>query len=319
MPPINRHTNSWSPLTGLVAATFTPLSDDGSINLQKIPEVVNHLLRHSIAGMYVLGSTGEGLSLTTEERYQVAEAFVDAAAGRLPVIVQVGCECLTAAQQLAAHAQQIGADAVSAVSPVYFKPSSAETLVESMAEIARGAPELPFYYYHIPHVTGVDQSMLDFLRIGGTQIPTLRGIKYTSTNVDEFRACVELAGSDFEVLWGLDELLYDGLSAGARAAVGSTYNFAAPIYHRLLSAFAKNDHEEARRQQAISQSIVDTFVPFGSRPAQKTIMSLAGPDCGPCRLPLKSLSASQTDDLKDQLETLGFFAELAEPRVRSAS
>ena len=115
---------------------------DGSLNTSVIGPMVDHLVAHDIAGMYVLGSTGEGVSLTADERCNVAEAFVKSAAGRLPVIVQVGCESLAQARQLAAHAQDVGADAVSAVSPLYFKPDSVETLVASMAEIASGAPGL---------------------------------------------------------------------------------------------------------------------------------------------------------------------------------
>ena len=236
------------PIKGLVAATFTPFNDDASVDVTRIPEIVDYLIDQGIAALYAIGSTGEGLSLTTAERQAVAEAFVQAAAGRLPVIVQVGSECIAQAVELAEHAQGIGADAVSAVSPVYFKPRTVEALVDSMAQIAAGAPELPFYYYHIPKVTGVGHSMLDFLRLGGSQIPTLRGIKYTSTDLEEFQACVEFAVGQFELLWGVDEMLADGLTAGARAAVGSTYNFAAPIARQLLEAFASGDVEQARRK-----------------------------------------------------------------------
>ncbi len=295
------------PLQGLIAATFTPLCNDGSINPGAIPQIVDHLVKHEIAGMYVLGSTGEGVSLTHDERCTVAEAFVRAAAGRLPVIVQVGCESLAQAGRLAAAAQEVGADAISAVSPVYFKPESVETLCDCMAEVASGAPDLPFYYYHIPAFTGVALDMLDFLRLGGERIPTLRGIKFTSPSVSEFQSCVEFAGERFEILWGSDEMLLSGLTAGARAAVGSTYNFAAPIYHRLLGALAEGNLEEARRQQSRSQALVRTFVPYGPRAAQKAIMSMVGPDCGPTRLPVAPLGAPQADALRHDLESIGFF------------
>jgi len=300
-------TNNSPPLQGLVAATFTPLRSDGSINADAIPQIVDHLVRHEVAGMYVLGSTGEGPSMTHDERCMVAEAFVRAAAGRLPSIVQVGCESLTQARGLAAAAQEVGADAISSVSPVYFKPDSLETLVDSMAEVASGAPRLPFYYYHIPAVTGVAVNMLDFLRLAAERIPTLRGIKFTSPSVHEFQACLEFAGDRFEILWGLDEMLLSGLAAGARAAVGSTYNYAAPIYQRLLRAFAEGDLEEARRQQSRSQAHVRAFVPYGPRAAQKAIMSMVGLDCGPPRLPVAPLGPTQVDALRNDLETIGFF------------
>jgi N-acetylneuraminate lyase len=306
-------------LTGLIAATFTPLKANQEIDAERIPEVVDYLIDHGIAGMYVLGSTGEGVSVTVEQRHEVAESFVQAADRRLPVILQVGSESLAQARQLAAHAQKIGADAISAVPPLYFKPESVEILVEAMAEIAAGAPQLPFYYYHIPAVTGVTHSMLDFLRLGGAEIPTLAGIKYTSTDVDQFAACVEFAGDEFQLLWGVDELLCDGLSAGAKAAVGSTYNYAAPIHQHLFSAYAKGDHEQARALQQPVQSIVDAFVPFGPRAAQKAIMSMVGLDCGPCRLPLKTLSRENSAALQQKLTTIGFFDNLKKYDVREVS
>jgi len=294
-------------LKGLVAATFTPMHPDGSINASMVPAVVDRLLEQGIAALYILGSTGEGLSLTRDERCAMAEAFVRAAGGRLPVIVQAGSECLADARELAAHAQRAGADAVSAASPAYFKPDSAKTLVDSMALIADGAPDLPFYYYHIPAVTGVEVDMVEFLRLGAERIPTLRGIKFTSTDVAAFRACREFAAGRFDLLWGLDEMLIDGLGAGARGAVGSTYNFAAPIYHRLIEAFAAGDLAEARRQQERSQAIVNAFIPYGPRPAQKAIMAMAGPDCGPARLPQQSLGPAQCAALRAGLEAIGFF------------
>ncbi len=306
-------------LKGLVAATFTPMHDDATIRVESIAPMVDGLVEQGMAALYVLGSTGEGVSLTFEERREVAEAFVDAAGGRLPVIVQVGSESLTQARQLAAHAQRIGADAISAVSPLYFKPDSAETLAASMAGIAEAAPELPFFYYHIPAVTGVTISAIDFLRSAEHAIPNLRGIKFTSPDVFEFQTCLEHAGDRFEMLWGLDEMLHFGLVAGARAAVGSTYNFAAPIHQRLLAAFEAGDPRAVRREQARSQAIVRAFVPFGPRGAQKAIMKMIGVDCGPSRLPIPTLTSSQFEQLENQLRDIGFFEWIAPVRENVSS
>jgi N-acetylneuraminate lyase len=298
-------------LHGLVAATFTPMREDGAIDAAAIRPLVDRLVEEGIAGLYVLGSTGEGPSLTHEERCLLAEQFIGEAAGRVPVIVQVGSESLTQARRLAAHAQAAGADAISAVSPVYFKPDSVDALVESMHHVAGGAPQLPFYYYHIPAVTGVTVNVLDFLRLGGARIPNLRGLKFTSPAVHEFQACVEFDGGRFDVLWGLDEMLMSGLSAGARGAVGSTYNFASPIYRRLRAAWSAGDLDGARLEQSRSQAVVRTFVRYGARAAQKAIMAFVGCNCGPTRLPVMPLSAAQAASLRRDLEEIGFFEWIA--------
>lgn len=304
-------------LRGLVAATFTPMLENGDVDLTRIPAVVNHLLANNIAGLYVLGSTGEGVSLTADERRQVAATFVGAANNRVPVIIHVGAESVRQAQELAAHAQQVGADAVSAVSPVYFKPDSPEVLVATMAEIAAAAPELPFYYYHIPGVTGVNVSAVDFLQPASMGIPTFAGIKFTSPVVHEFQHCLRLASGRYDILWGLDEMLLSGLAAGAHAAIGSTYNFAAPIYHALWKAFEQGDIATARDWQARSQEIIAAFVPFGPRGSQKEIMRLIGVDCGPPRLPVPTLTPEQSEALRAALEQEGLFSltsvEVEEP------
>ena len=126
-------------LTGLNPAAFTPLKADGSLNLDAVPALVEHLLRDGVSGLYVCGSTGEGVSLTREERMAVAEAYTAAAARRIPVVVQVGHNSLREARLLAEHAQKIGADAVSATPPMYFKPANTEAVVACLTEVAAGA------------------------------------------------------------------------------------------------------------------------------------------------------------------------------------
>ena len=211
---------------------------------------------HKISALYVCGSTGEGPSLSTEERETTAAAYVSAAAGRIPVLVQVGHASLTEARRLAAHAKQIGAAAISATSPYYFKPDSVEVLVSCMAEITEAAPEMPFYYYHIPRLTGIELNMLDLLRIAPTRLPTLVGIKYSAPKFDEYLKCIEFDGGRFDVPFGCDEMLLSGLAAGARAAVGSTYNFLAPVDYRMIEAFGRGEVSEARRCQAMTASLI---------------------------------------------------------------
>ncbi len=298
-------------LSGLVAATFTPMQEDGALNLAAVPAMVEHLERWKIAGLYVVGSTGEGVSLTSAERCATVEAFVQAAAGRVPVVVQVGHNSVAEACAMAAHAQRAGAAAVSATPPSYFKPPTLDILAGTMAQIAGAAPALPFYYYHIPTVTGVGFDMLDFLRAAADRIPTLAGIKFTSPALHELLACAEFQPSAFEILSGLDELLLPALSMGVRGAVGSTYNFAAPLYHRILDAFARGDLPAARQWQSRAVTMIRCVVQFGLA-GQKAAMKVLGHDCGPGRLPLLQLDAGQVEQMRQQLQAMGFFQWLDE-------
>lgn len=294
-------------LAGLTAATLTPFDADGRLRLEQVGRVVDHLVQSGVSGLYVCGSTGEGISLTNAERQSVAEAYVDAAGGRVPVIVQVGQNSLAAARELAAHAQAIGADAISATCPSYFKLDHLETLIDAMTYVTASAPDLPFYYYHIPALTGVDFDMVEFLRRAAPRIQNLVGLKFTNPALDQYLRCLELDHGKFDVLWGVDEMMLGALATGATGAVGSTFNVAAPVYLRIIDAFRRGDMEQARYWQSRSIGMIRVLASYPFHPALHEVMKLLGMDCGPCRLPHRPLTDDGAASLKDELEAIGFF------------
>jgi len=293
-------------IEGLIAAAFSTLNDDHSLDLGVIPALVEKFINDGLKGVFVCGTNGEGPNLTLEERMLVAEAYVKAANGRLLVMVHVGHTAIGDARKLAAHAQAIGADAISAVAAFYFKPASTALLVDSLAEIASAAPQLPFYYYHIPAVTGVSVDMIDFLSLAEERIPTLAGIKYTAATIHEYQACLHYKGGKFDILFGYDELLLSALAVGAKGAIGSTYNFAAPRYYEVMHHFRAGRLESAQQEQLQLVKMIRAFVKFSPIPAQKEIMKLCGHNLGPCRLPLAALSTSDQLALRKSLDAIGF-------------
>lgn len=294
-------------LNGLVAATYTPLNCDGSLRVAVIPDLVEHLLSQGVSGLYVCGSTGEGMSLSSSERRDVATAFVDAVSGRVPVIVQVGHNSIKEAHSLAEHAQSIGADMVSATCPSYFPVGEVETLIACMADIASGAPELPFYYYHIPALTGSAVDVTKFMEIGGDQIENLVGLKYTDTKLYEFQTCLEMQNGRFDVVWGCDEMLLGALATGAGAAIGSTYNVAAPLYRRIMDAFDTGNIDQARRWQSRSIRLIQTLNQYPFHAAMKALLGMTGFDVGGCRLPQARLSSGEIETLRSELGAIGYF------------
>lgn len=294
-------------LSGLVAATFTPFRADGSLHLARIKPVTDAVIKQGAAGLYVCGSTGEGPLLSTKERMRVAEATVRAAAGRVPVVIQVGHNSIVEARTLASHAQRIGADAISATPPGYFKPDSMDNFIACIAHIAGGAPKLPFYYYNIPVLSGVRFDMVEFLRRGRAAIPTLRGIKFSDSALHDMQACIKFDGGRYDILFGVDEMLLGGLSFGARGAVGSTFNFAAPLYERIIAAFERGDLAEASRLQFLAAEMVRVILRNGGRGGLKAAMALIGADCGFSRLPTVSCTPAQRASMRKELTALGFF------------
>ncbi len=300
--------NTNTPLHGLIAAPHTPFAADGSLNLAIVEKQAAHLLANRVTTAFVGGTTGETHSLALAERRALAQRWTEVARGTpLRVIVHAGSNCLADARVLAAQAQELGATAVAAMAPSYFKPASVDALVSCMADIASAAPALPFYYYEIPMFTGIVLSPSEFLEKGAQRIPNLAGLKFTSNNMVEYQLCLRAAGGKFDVAFGYDEMLLAALALGARGAVGSTYNFAAPVYHRVIAAFERGDLDAARREQFHSVQLVQVLYRYGFMGATKAVMAMLGVDVGPARLPIASLTAEQAGKLRGDLEKLGFF------------
>lgn len=274
---------------GLVAATFTPLAADGSVDCGVVPRYAAHLREQGVAGVFVNGTTGEGLSLSLAEREALAEAWASARGG-LKLFVHVGHNALPDARRLAAHAESVGADAVATVAPSFFKPGL-DALVDWCAAVASAAPRTPFYLYHMPSMSGVNVPMAAFLRRAAPRIPTLAGVKFTYENLMDYMEALREDGGRFDVLFGRDEILLAALALGARGAVGSTYNYAAAPYLETMRAFAAGDLAAARDAQARAQALVDILVESGDGVAcGKAMMPLlANIDCGPVRSPLAPL------------------------------
>jgi N-acetylneuraminate lyase len=296
-----------TPLTGLIAAVHTPMKADGALNLELVPRIVARLAEEGVSGLFVCGTTGESASLTVPERRAVAEAYVAAAKKQLPVVVHVGHNTLAEARGLTAHANEIGAFAVGAAPPSYFKPASPEALADCCAEIAAEAPDLPFYYYHIPSMAGVDPDIPSFVQAVVERVPNFAGLKFTSERLDDYHWCTTFDGGRLNVLFGRDEMLLAGLALGAKGAIGSTYCYAAPLYRRLWDAFDRGDLKTARREQARSVLMIQILRKYGGPRASKTFMKLVGLDHGPVRLPLLALSEAEEGAMKRELEEIGFF------------
>jgi N-acetylneuraminate lyase len=268
-------------------------------------------------GAFICGTTGEGASLTTDERRRVAERWVAAAPADLRVIVHVGHTSLEECRSLAAHAQAIGADSIAALAPYFIRPDGVAGLVEWCAAIAAAAPALPFYFYHMPSMTGFQVRVEEFLAAAEPRIPNLAGAKFTYEDLDDFGRCLRHAGGKYDILFGRDELLHSALKLGARGAVGSTYNFAAPLYGRLMAAHAAGDEATAADLQRTAVSMIDTCVRAGGHPiaAFKTLMAAQGVDCGPARAPLTNPTAEQAAELLRTLAPMGCLAAPEGPAV----
>lgn len=295
-------------LTGLIAAPFTPMYNDGRVNIDLIATYYQFLKQNQITGAFICGSTGEGVSMTVTEKKQVAAAWAGCTKSDpdFKVMTLLGGTCIADCIELAKHAQEIGLYAVSFTSPFYFKPANVEMLARSIAAIAETVPEMPFYYYHIPVLTGVGFPMFDLLQTLDGRLDNFAGIKYTHEDFMDFQSCLNYKNGAYDMLWGRDENMLSALAVGAKGAVGSTFNYAAPLYHDLIDAFNNNDTENAGRLQQKSIDMIRLLGKYGGISVGKAYMKVTGLDCGEFRLPVKNMSAAQFEDFKSDVSQLDF-------------
>lgn len=295
-------------LQGLIAAPFTPMNDDGSLKLSAIPGYYRMLKDNGISGAFICGSTGEGVSMTAAEKMVVAETWKISAGSdqEFRIMTLLGGTSIEDCRELARHARGTGLYAVSFTAPFYFKPASVRQLAECCKVIADEVPDMPFYYYHIPVLTGVNFPMLDLLREVDGYIPNFAGIKYTHEDFMDFLSCLRFRNGKYDMLWGRDENMLPALSLGARAAVGSTFNYAAPLYYELIDAFERGDLEKARELQQRSIDMIRLLGKYGGIATGKAYMKLLGIDCGGFRLPVRNMDQEEFTNFKNDVEQLNF-------------
>lgn len=296
-------------ITGLIDAPFTPFYENGEVNLEPIELYAKMLAKNGLKGVFINGSSGEGYMLTEDERMRLAERWVEVAPEGFKVIVHVGSTCVKSSERLAAHAQKIGAFGIGAMATPFPKIGRIEELVKYCEEIAAAAPELPFYYYHIPAFNGAYLSMLDFLKAVDGRIPNFAGIKYTYESLYEYNQCRLYANGKFDMLHGQDETILPCLAmGGAQGGIGGTTNYNGRCLVGILDAWKNGDLEKARELQNYAQEVINVICHFrGNIVGGKRIMKLIGLDLGKNRTPFNNMTDEEEARMKQELEAIDFF------------
>jgi len=294
-------------IKGIVAATVTPFLDDENVNYDAIEDLAKMVVNNEIS-VFVNGTTAEFASLTVDERKKIAEKWrqLIPRGSSSKVLIHVGACCLKDSEELALHAKEIGADGFGSVCPFYHKPKDVMTLVKTMKKIAEKAPELPFYYYHFPAMTGVTFSMASFFKCAENMIPNLVGMKFTHTELGDLREVSTMRNGYYNVLLGDDTALGAGLMAGADGAIGSTYivPFMIPIFKGIVQAFNEGNLERARNLQTIGIEICRIYGGQGrvAIPHLKHILKRCGFNVGTTRLPLPPLTEEEEITLEQNIQ-----------------
>ena len=300
--------NSTLKLHGLVAATHTPMNADGTCNPNAVDGQAAFLASQKIDKVFITGSTGESAHMQLTERLENMAAWGEASKKYgIKVIVHTGGNSVYDGRQLAQEAVKIGAVATSSNSPCYFKPGSIDALVDSLAFEASGAPEIPYYFYDIPPLTGVSFNPKKVMEACIAKIPNFAGLKFTNPDLALYLDALQYDGGKYDIPWGCDEWMLGALATGAKGGVGSSFNYAPKLYQDLMAAFAAGDMAKAQDLQYKSVQMINIIAAKGYMGCCKAIMGWHGVDMGGARLPMGNPDAATQKQLRDELTAIGFF------------
>ena len=290
---------------GVMSAFLTPFNEDGTVKENAIGELADFQISRGIGGLYVCGSTGEGMVMSAEERMRVAECAVRAAAGRTQVIVHVGSPDEGTSVALARHAVRIGAQGLSAVPPYYYKHH--RDYVTSYYKAIAAATELPFLVYFIPSlVVGLDTATLESLM----QVPHIVGMKWTEDNLEPLYNFKE-RHPDKLAFMGHDAMMLSALILGANGGIGAFYNVMPAGFSRVYRSFMEGDLAaavEEQRQIDHFIAVIKKYMLSANQVPLKAVLKACGVDVGVPRRPVPPIAQEAEEALVRDLKKDGFFS-----------
>lgn len=278
---------------GICAALLTPYDEMGRVNHRVLRDNVRWLIKQGIDGFYVCGSTGEAFLLSMDERKAILDTVCQANGGEKTVIAHVGQIATGQAIELGQHARQAGVDAISSISPFYYK-FSMEEIKQYYFDLMESV-QMPFFIYNFPAFSGfsLTPEILDDM----CACPYVAGVKFTSSDFFQLER-MKKAHPKLTIWNGYDEMLLSGLSAGADGGIGSTYNVLCPAIRQIYDAYRAGDSARALKYQHIANDMISVICKLGVFPAVKAILGFEGMDFGGCRKPFGGLDAEGTRLIK---------------------
>ena len=290
---------------GIMPALITPINDDGTIREEAARSLIESHIEKGVTGFYVCGSTGEGPVMSEESRMRMAEIAVDQVKGRVAVINHVGASDARSAVRLAKHAEEIGCDAISSVPPTFYYGHEDNEVVNYYKALSDACAKPLLVYatamFKQPDIVPVISRLME--------LDTVIGLKFTRFNYYEMRRIIELNDGDINVINGPDEMLICGLTMGADAGIGSTYNVMPGEFVKLFNSFKNGDFAAAQAQQYKINHAIEIMLRHSLFPALKHMLTVQGFDVGQPVFPTKRYTKEEEAALMKDLNAIRFFED----------
>ena len=291
---------------GLWPAMFTPIFENGEPAYEEIEKLVQLFISQEMDGLYILGSTGQGILFTENQRKKVTEVVSKVASKQIPVIVQVGALTTAESIRLAKHAEKCGVDGISSVGPIYYS-GNADTALEHYSRIARST-SLPFFPYQLgdDSIPGDMNSFIDRL----LEIPNVTGMKLTTNQLIEISTLHNYAGEDLKLFSGSDELFCHATLCGTVGAIGSFYNIWGVCCKQIMTEFKNGNYQLGKEFMLSFQKMIKLVLPNAWTFFRKAMLLKYNIDIG---TPIGPLGNSQKEWQDKQvlaiIEQIDFFAQ----------
>lgn len=289
-------------MTGMIAAALSPVTKTESYDYALLKGYVDWLVAMGCDAIFAIGSTGGFPVFSEEERKTLAEGFVRAVDGRIPLCIQVGSDNEARTMALAKHAGAAGADCIAAVPPYYYK-YNAECLAAYFGRIAAVNPDLPFYIYNIPMFTGSDITPPLLKRLRG-EIPNLAGIKDTTQDYPRYVDYCDVMGPDFGTIMGSDAMCLAALQCGGAGGICAMAAHNPELMVKMFAAYHAGRLAEAQKLQFLSARMRTLMQSLPFMSSRIEILRLRGVMDSGYRHPFLPMNAQQNKHLADTLRAL---------------
>lgn len=290
-------------LQGVIPVLMTPFTDKQEVNERVLRHFIRRYLTAGVHGLFCLGTNGEFFSLTQEEKIRIMEIAVEEAKGKVPIYAGTGGISTKEVVQLSEKMEELGADALSIITP-YFLPLTQDELMGHYRSIAASV-SLPIVLYNFPDRTGVRIEPRTVAELA--KIPNIVAIKDSSGSFELIEQYISAAGPDFSVLAGSDALLLKTLQAGGKGGVSGSANVLPELMVSIYTHWQCNNIEAAEAAQSLLQPLSQVYRMATLPSVFKEAMNRMGLEAGPCRSPIGPLPAEASDELD---RVLRYYREL---------
>ena len=287
---------------GAGVAIVTPMFEDGSVNYDKLKEILEEQIASETDAIIICGTTGESATMSEKEHSEVIKFAVDTVAKRIPVIAGTGSNCTQTAIELSKHAEEDGADALLLATPYYHKATQ-NGLIAHYKAIAESV-SLPIILYNVPSRTGCN-ILPETAAYLGKNVENIVAIKEASGNISQVAKLKALAGDSLDIYSGNDDQVIPLLSLGGIGVISVLSNVAPKFTHDMVMKYLEGDHETALNMQLEALPLIDALFCEVNPIPVKAAMNLMGKEVGPLRAPLTVMEDAHQQKLAQVMKDFG--------------